>query len=205
MRTRQVQVSVKARRKAPASLRWTSGAGQNYGRTAFIPGIQLVMATSGVSSWAQSAWSGLRAHAPHENTFSLPPLAWPPGDQDRHSQGTPRDMIRVHPPRKFRDLRTQTRNFRRFNISAGGTFRNDFAIRGHDLRLAAWRPTAFAVPETRLVDINSTLRLDKPELRVEIDRPPPRQAWTPKTLPGPASLIRREIKYPRSMVKANED
>ena len=39
--------------------------------------------------------------------------------------------------RKFRDLRTQTRNFPSFNIGAGGTFEIDFAIRGPDLQALA--------------------------------------------------------------------
>src|SRR6266581_8170145 len=74
--------------------------------------------------------------------------------------------------KKFRVLRTQTRNFPSFNIGAGGIFEIDFAIRGPDLQaLAAYGETLRAqAPNLGLVDIVSTLRLDKPELRVEIDR-----------------------------------
>ena len=87
---------------------------------------------------------------------------------------TQRDMVQEvrRRLRKFRDLRTQTRNFPSFNIGSGGTFEIDFAIRGPDLQaLAAYgEKLRLQAPNLGLVDINSTLRLDKPELRVEIDR-----------------------------------
>src|SRR5215468_9418180 len=74
--------------------------------------------------------------------------------------------------RKFTDLRTQVRNIAGFNIG-GGTFDIDLALRGPELeRLAEYGEALKA--KTRelggIVDIDTTLRLDKPELRVAIDR-----------------------------------
>ena len=145
-----------------------------------ISGIQLVMATSG-SFFLGSVNVG-QAYvrmAPHEErTFSFARLwhgllAGDPGQAFQNNY-TQRDMIQEvrRRLRKFRDLRTQTRNFPSFNIGAGGTFEIDFAIRGPDLQaLAAYgEQLRLQAPKLGLVDINSTLRLDKPELRVEIDR-----------------------------------
>jgi HAE1 family hydrophobic/amphiphilic exporter-1 len=74
--------------------------------------------------------------------------------------------------KKFRDVRTLVRNYPSFNIGAGGTFEIDFAIRGPDLQaLATYGEQLRAQsPNLGLVDMNTTLRLNKPELRVEIDR-----------------------------------
>jgi hydrophobic/amphiphilic exporter-1 (mainly G- bacteria), HAE1 family len=74
--------------------------------------------------------------------------------------------------RAFRDIRTQVRNIAGFNIG-GGTFDIDLALRGPELeRLgeygAALKERARAIPG--IVDADTTLQLDKPELRVVIDR-----------------------------------
>jgi HAE1 family hydrophobic/amphiphilic exporter-1 len=74
--------------------------------------------------------------------------------------------------RAFRDIRTQVRNIAGFNIG-GGTFDIDLALRGPELeRLAeygaALKERAKAIPG--IVDADTTLQLDKPELRVVIDR-----------------------------------
>lgn len=74
--------------------------------------------------------------------------------------------------RAFRDIRTQVRNIPGFNIG-GGTFDIDLALRGPELeRLAeygaALKERARAIPG--IVDADTTLQLDKPELRVVIDR-----------------------------------
>ena len=73
--------------------------------------------------------------------------------------------------RKFRDLRTAVRNFPSFNIG-GGNFEIDFAIRGPGPE--AWQPMpsncASRSENSGIVDADTTLKLDKPELRVEIDR-----------------------------------
>jgi HAE1 family hydrophobic/amphiphilic exporter-1 len=74
--------------------------------------------------------------------------------------------------RKFRDLRTQIRNIAGFNIG-GGTFDIDLALRGPELeKLAEYggelKEKAKALGG--IVDADITLQLDKPELRVVIDR-----------------------------------
>jgi HAE1 family hydrophobic/amphiphilic exporter-1 len=74
--------------------------------------------------------------------------------------------------RAFRDIRTQVRNIAGFNIG-GGTFDIDLALRGPELEKlaeygAALKDKAKAIPG--IVDADTTLQLDKPELRVVIDR-----------------------------------
>src|SRR5947208_3041114 len=74
--------------------------------------------------------------------------------------------------RKFRDMRTQIRNIAGFNIG-GGTFDIDLALRGPELEKLAEYGEALKLKARALggiVDVDSTLRLDKPELRVAIDR-----------------------------------
>ena len=74
--------------------------------------------------------------------------------------------------RKFGDLRTQIRNIAGFNIG-GGTFDVDLALRGPELeKLAEYGETLKQKARELggLVDVDTTLRLDKPELRVAIDR-----------------------------------
>jgi HAE1 family hydrophobic/amphiphilic exporter-1 len=74
--------------------------------------------------------------------------------------------------RKFSDLRTQIRNIAGFNIG-GGTFDVDLALRGPELeKLAEYGETLKQKARELggIVDVDTTLRLDKPELRVAIDR-----------------------------------
>ena len=74
--------------------------------------------------------------------------------------------------RKFPGLRCSVRNQRSFNIG-GGNFDIDFSIRGPQLeRLAEYaeRLRDRAAEIGGIVDIDTTLRLERPELRVEIDR-----------------------------------
>ncbi len=74
--------------------------------------------------------------------------------------------------KRFSDLRVQVRNFPSFNVG-GGPFDIDFVIRGPDLESLArygeeLRTKANAAGGFRGLD--TSLRLNKPELRVEIDR-----------------------------------
>jgi HAE1 family hydrophobic/amphiphilic exporter-1 len=74
--------------------------------------------------------------------------------------------------KRFSDLRVQVRNFPSFNVG-GGPFDIDFVIRGPDLESLArygeeLRNKANAAGGFRGLD--TSLRLNKPELRVEIDR-----------------------------------
>jgi HAE1 family hydrophobic/amphiphilic exporter-1 len=145
-----------------------------------IPGVQLVLANSG-SFFLGSVNVG-QIHvrmAPHEErTFTFERLwhgflAGDPGQAFRGNYSQ-RDMIQEvrHRLKRFRDVRTLVRNYPSFNIGAGGTFEIDFAIRGPDLQALATYGEQLRVqsPNLGLVDMNTTLRLNKPELRVEIDR-----------------------------------
>ncbi len=144
-----------------------------------IPGVTLVMANSG-SFFLGSVNVG-NAYvriAPHEErTFSLTRLwhaLWT-GDPGQAFRGnyTQRQMIQEVRRRlkKFRDLRTAARNFPSFNIGAGN-FEIDFAIRGPNLQtLSTYAEQLRSQAQTLgLVDADTTLKLNKPELRVEIDR-----------------------------------
>jgi HAE1 family hydrophobic/amphiphilic exporter-1 len=74
--------------------------------------------------------------------------------------------------RKFTDMRTQVRNIAGFNIG-GGTFDIDLALRGPELeKLSEYGEIVKAKAREigGIVDVDTTLRLDKPELRVAIDR-----------------------------------
>jgi HAE1 family hydrophobic/amphiphilic exporter-1 len=73
--------------------------------------------------------------------------------------------------RQFRDLRFSIRNIQSFNIG-GGNHDIDFVLRGPDLQqLASFADRLREKSDALgLVDADTTLKLDKPELRVVIDR-----------------------------------
>jgi HAE1 family hydrophobic/amphiphilic exporter-1 len=73
--------------------------------------------------------------------------------------------------RQYRDLRVSVRNIPSFN-TGGGSFEIDFVIRGPDLvALSQYAEQLRArSDELGIVDADTTLKLNKPELRVEIDR-----------------------------------
>jgi HAE1 family hydrophobic/amphiphilic exporter-1 len=145
-----------------------------------IPGVQLVLANSGSFFLGSVNFGQIHVRmAPHEErTFTFARLwhgllAGDPGQAFRGNYSQ-RDMIQEVRLRlkKFRDVRTLVRNYPSFNIGAGGTFEIDFAIRGPDLQALATYGEQLREqsPNLGLVDMNTTLRLNKPELRVEIDR-----------------------------------
>jgi HAE1 family hydrophobic/amphiphilic exporter-1 len=73
---------------------------------------------------------------------------------------------------KFKDLRFGVRNLPSFNIG-GGNWDIDFALRGPDLQaLAAYADQLRQKSKDLggIVDADTTLKLDRPELRVEVDR-----------------------------------
>jgi len=75
--------------------------------------------------------------------------------------------------RKLTDVRVSVRNQRSFNLG-GGPFPLDFAIRGPDLATLATAVEDLRVTANRsgsMIDLDTTLRLRRPELRVQIDRP----------------------------------
>ncbi|HVR97922.1 MAG TPA: efflux RND transporter permease subunit [Thermoanaerobaculia bacterium] len=74
--------------------------------------------------------------------------------------------------RKFSDLRTSVRNVQSFNIG-GGNAELDFVLRGPDLLALGAYADQLRERSAELggiVDADTTLKLDKPELRVSIDR-----------------------------------
>ncbi len=144
------------------------------------PGVRLMLAQSGGSflNRVNQANAYVRI-APHgERTVSLKkfwnglkrgkPLAVFRGNY------TQRDVIQEvrRRMRKFRDLRITVRNIPGFNIG-GGSFDIDFVIRGPELTALAeygGRLRERANELGGIVDTDTTLKLDRPELRVEIDR-----------------------------------
>jgi HAE1 family hydrophobic/amphiphilic exporter-1 len=74
--------------------------------------------------------------------------------------------------RRFRDLRVTVRNIPGFNIG-GGSFEIDFVLRGPDLQSLAEYGERLRERSRHLggiIDPDTTLKLDRPEARVEIDR-----------------------------------
>jgi HAE1 family hydrophobic/amphiphilic exporter-1 len=74
--------------------------------------------------------------------------------------------------RKFHDIRTQVRNIAGFNIG-GGSFDIDLALRGPELETLAEYGAILKAKARELggiADADTTLQLDRPELRVVIDR-----------------------------------
>jgi HAE1 family hydrophobic/amphiphilic exporter-1 len=72
---------------------------------------------------------------------------------------------------KFTDLRTQVRNLPSFNIG-GGNWDIDFVLRGPDLEALGAYAEELRIRSQKLgiIDADTTLKLDRPELRVVIDR-----------------------------------
>ncbi len=74
--------------------------------------------------------------------------------------------------RAYPDFRSSVRNFESFRIGGGGNFDIDFVIRGPDLNKLAEYADALR-DKTRdipgIVDADTTLKMDKPELRVRPD------------------------------------
>jgi len=74
--------------------------------------------------------------------------------------------------RKYGDLRIAVRNPTPFSVGAGSGFEIDFVLRGPDLVALSGYAEHLRerADELKLLDADTTLKLDKPELRVEIDR-----------------------------------
>ena len=100
-------------------------------------------------------------------------LQWPPWKawQGNYSQADVIQEVRAR-LKKFNDLRVSIRGTRS-SISAGGPdWEFDFALLGPDLDVL-WNyaeELRKKAPELGLLDADTTLKLDKPELRIEIDR-----------------------------------
>ncbi len=144
-----------------------------------VPGVKLVLASSG-GSFLGNANSGTAyvRIAPHEERlFSIGRLARETlaGHPLRAFEGnySQRDvMMRVRSKlRKYTDLRPAVRNAPSFNLG-GGNFEIDFVLRGPDLKTLADYAERLRkrAPDLGIVDADVTLKLNKPELHVEIDR-----------------------------------
>ena len=144
-----------------------------------IPGLRLVLASAGGGFLGNV--NQVRVYvriAPHaERTFSLarlwhgllqgdPLQAW----RDNYTQRDVMQEVRRR-LRKYDDLRVSVRNIPSFN-TGGGSFEIDFVIRGPDLMALSQYAEQLRsrADELGIEDADTTLKLDKPELRVEIDR-----------------------------------
>ena len=144
-----------------------------------VPGVRLVLSTAG-GGFIGGVSDG-RAYvrlAPHEERiFSLTRLARSAARLDplaafRGNRSQLQVMQEVRRRvRKNRDLRVSVRNIVGFNIG-GGSFDIDFVLKGPDLKaLSTYAESLRDRQESLgLLDADTTLKLDKPELRVEIDR-----------------------------------
>jgi hydrophobic/amphiphilic exporter-1 (mainly G- bacteria), HAE1 family len=140
-----------------------------------IPGVRLMLATAGSGFLGGVNGANFFVQlVPHaERTFRWGRLLhWPPWHavQGNFSQREAQQEIRGR-LRKLPDVRVAIRNPQTF-IGGGGSWDIDFALLGPDLDLLntyAERLRTNA-PALGLLDADTTLKLDKPELRVEIDR-----------------------------------
>jgi HAE1 family hydrophobic/amphiphilic exporter-1 len=144
------------------------------------PGVRLVLASAGGGFLGRvnQGYAYVRL-APHEGrVFSLPRLGrallrGDPGEAFRgnYTQRSVMQEVRRR-LRAIRDVRPTVRNLPSFNIG-GGNFDIDFVLRGPDLVELARHGERLRERARELggiLDADTTLRLDKPELRVEIDR-----------------------------------
>ncbi len=144
-----------------------------------VPGVRMVLATAG-GGFLGSVNEG-RAYVrltPHEDrVFSLgllvrKTLTGRPLDAFRQISSQAEIMQEVRKRlKKYRDLRTSARNLPGFN-TGGGSSEIDFVLRGPDLTaLSAYAEKLRASSESLgIIDADTTLKLDKPELRIKLDR-----------------------------------
>jgi HAE1 family hydrophobic/amphiphilic exporter-1 len=144
-----------------------------------VPAVRTVLASAGGGFLGGvnqgSLYVSLAPH--HERVFSWvrmvkglvsldPGAAW----RDNAAQGDVMRAVRGR-LRQFSDLRVSVRNVPSINLGGGRT-ELDLAIRGPELApLAEYSERLRAMaPELGIVDADTTLRLNKPELQVRIDR-----------------------------------
>jgi HAE1 family hydrophobic/amphiphilic exporter-1 len=145
-----------------------------------IRGVRTVLVQAGGSSVSGvSSGQAFVAIAPHEErvfsisrffreTFSGTP--WNAFRGNYSQRDVMQDVRRV--VKKYPDLRVSVRNAPSFNIG-GGNFEIDIAIQGPDLAALERYTEELRVRSTKLggiVDADTTLKLDRSELRVQIDR-----------------------------------
>jgi HAE1 family hydrophobic/amphiphilic exporter-1 len=145
-----------------------------------INGVRIVLCTNGGGNLGSvNTGQAYVRIAPHsERVFSvgrfimgvltLDPLA---AFRGNYSQRDVMQQIRAK-MRKYRDLRIAVRNIQSFNIGGGGNADVEFVLRGPELEKLSQYGEALRAraPQMGLLDADVTLKLDKPELRVQIDR-----------------------------------
>jgi HAE1 family hydrophobic/amphiphilic exporter-1 len=145
------------------------------------PGVRVVLASAGGSFLGGVNQSDMYIRiAPHEErTLSFSRL-WretlaghPLGAF--HGNYTQQDVMQEvrHRLQKYAPMRVGVRNAQSFNFGAGGRFDIDFVIRGPELEQLSRYAEELRDRSAKLggiVDADTTLKLNKPELRVEIDR-----------------------------------
>ena len=145
-----------------------------------VRGVRLVLLTAGGNFLGRvNQGGGYVRIAPHGERTVTPARLWEGlrrGDPLAAFRGnyTQREVMQEvrQRLRKFRDMRITVRNVPGFNIG-GGNFDIDYVLRGPDLPTLARYGEQLRQRAQQLggmVDLNTTLRLDRPELRVEIDR-----------------------------------
>ncbi len=144
-----------------------------------VPGIKLVLTTAG-GGFIGGVNEG-RAYVqltPHKdrvfsfgllarNTFAGRPL-----ETFRQTTSQKEIMQEVRKRlKKFRDLRIAVRNLTGFNIG-GSSADIDFVLRGPDLQIlsSAAENLRYRSDALGIIDADTTLKLDKPELRIKLDR-----------------------------------
>lgn len=144
-----------------------------------VPGVQLVLATAGGSSvgGVTDGRTYVRL-APHSERVFSPglltknTLAGRPLDTFKQlaSQGDIMKEVRKR-LKKFRDLRISVRNLTGFNIG-GSSAEIDFVLRGPDLNALFTHAENLRTRADSLgiIDADTTLKLDRPELRIQLDR-----------------------------------
>jgi HAE1 family hydrophobic/amphiphilic exporter-1 len=145
-----------------------------------IRGVDTVLSTTGGGNLGAvnvgQAYVRIRPH--DERVFSVWRLLkgvarLDPGEAFRgnYSQRDVMQQIR-RTVRKYPDLRVAVRNIQSFNLGSGGNADLEFVIRGPELaKLLEYGEALRAkAPGLGLLDADTTMKLDKPELRVEIDR-----------------------------------
>jgi HAE1 family hydrophobic/amphiphilic exporter-1 len=145
------------------------------------PGVRLVLANVGGSFLGGVNQGGAYVRiAPHEErTFSLSRL-W-----RETRKGNPLNALRGNYSqqdvmqevrtrlRKYSPMRAGVRNAPSFNFGAGGRFDIDFVLRGPDIQALSDYADELVKRSEKvggIVDADTSLKLNKPELRVQIDR-----------------------------------
>ncbi len=145
------------------------------------PGVRLVLSNAGGSFLGGLNQGGAYVRiAPHEErTLSLgrlwtETLRGKPWEAFRHNYTQQDVMTEVRKRlQKFAPMRAGVRNAQSFNFGAGGRFDIDFVLRGPELATLSNYAEDLGKRAAQLggiVDIDTSLKLNKPELRVKIDR-----------------------------------